>query len=132
MRDGGISGNAAYVYNTQGLSGFTDRLLELSDAASVKQNFDSSAQLDTSTTLNGFAAASVGWIGALRQNITRETTYQGAIVSQSTQALSNATGVNLDDQMAHMLTLENAYQVSAKLLQTINTIYDELFAAIAR
>jgi flagellar hook-associated protein FlgK len=31
-----------------------------------------------------------------------------------------------------MLTLENAYQVSAKLLQTINTIYDELFAAIAR
>jgi flagellar hook-associated protein 1 FlgK len=132
LRDGGISGNAAYIYNTQGLSGFTDRLLELSDAASVKQNFDSSAQLDTSTTLNGFAAASVGWIGALRQNITRETTYQGAIVSQSTQALSNATGVNLDDQMAHMLTLENAYQVSAKLLQTINTIYDELFAAIAR
>ena len=132
LRDGGISGNAAYVYNTQGLSGFTDRLLELSDAASVKQNFDSDAQLDTSTTLNGFAAASVGWIGALRQNITRETTYQGAIVSQSTQALSNATGVNLDDQMAHMLTLENAYQVSAKLLQTINTIYDELFAAIAR
>jgi flagellar hook-associated protein 1 FlgK len=118
LRDGGISGNAAYIYNTQGLSGFTDRLLELSDAASVKQNFDSSAQLDTSTTLNGFAAASVGWIGALRQNITRETTYQGAIVSQSTQALSNATGVNLDDQMAHMLTLENAYQVSAKLLQT--------------
>jgi flagellar hook-associated protein 1 FlgK len=45
LRDGGISGNAAYIYNTQGLSGFTDRLLELSDAASVKQNFDSSAQL---------------------------------------------------------------------------------------
>lgn len=132
LRDGSISGNVAYIYNTQGVTGFTDRLLELSDAASVNQIFDPGAQLDTSTNLSGFAAASVGWIGALRQNIARETTYQGAIVSQSTQALSNATGVNLDDQMAHMLTLENAYQISAKLLQTINTIYDGLFAAVSR
>ncbi len=132
LRDGGISGNASYSYNPQGLSGFTDRLLELRDATSLTQNFDPGAQLDASATLNAFAAASVGWIGAQRQNIARETTYQSAVVSQSSQALSNATGVNLDDQMAHMLTLENAYQVSAKLLQTINTIYDELFAAIAR
>jgi len=34
--------------------------------------------------------------------------------------------------MTQMLTLENAYQASAKVLQTINSIYDTLFSAINR
>ena len=52
------------------------------------------------------------------------------MLTRAAQALSNASGVNLDDEMAHMLSLENAYQASAKLLSTANAMFASLFAAI--
>lgn len=51
-------------------------------------------------------------------------------MTQTTQALSNATGVNLDDQMSQMLALENSYQASARLLETINSLFATLFNAV--
>jgi flagellar hook-associated protein 1 len=32
--------------------------------------------------------------------------------------------------MSQMLALENSYQASAKLLETVNSMFDSLFAAI--
>ncbi|MCX7900102.1 MAG: flagellar hook-associated protein FlgK, partial [Methylocystis sp.] len=70
------------------------------------------------------------WFGAQRQQADNVTTYQNALVSQTAQALSNATGVNVDDQMSQMLALENSYQASAKLLETVNAMFSALFAAV--
>ena len=130
LRDGGISGVPAYIYNTEALTGFTDRLRELAGSIDVAQTYDSMANLDTIGSLKEFMQASVGWIGAQRQNTSRDMTYQSAIVTQTTLTLSNTTGINIDEQMTQMLTLENAFQASAKLIQTINSIYEALFAAI--
>lgn len=130
LRDGGISGGAQYVSNTGGGAGYATRLLELVNATSSSQSFDVAGGLEAETTTSVYAANSNGWIGAHRQLAARGTTYYDALVSQTTQALSNATGVNLDDQMAQMAALENSYQASAKLLQSINGLFDALFAAI--
>jgi flagellar hook-associated protein 1 FlgK len=46
-------------------------------------------------------------------------------------ALSNATGVNLDDEMSRLLDLEHAYQASAKLIATIDNLYQMLFQAVS-
>jgi flagellar hook-associated protein 1 FlgK len=132
LRDGGVSGNPAYVYNTEQLTGFTDRLLELAAAGDVAQIYDARTNLDVIGSLHSFMQSSIGWIGAQRQNASRERTYQNAIVTQTTVTLSSTTGVNIDEQMTQMLTLENAFQASAKLLQTINSVYEALFAAINR
>lgn len=132
LRDGGISGNTAYIYNSERLSGFTDRLRELAGSINVAQNYDTRADLDLNGSLQEFMHASVGWIGAQRQTASRDKTYQSAIVTQTTLTLSNTTGVNIDEQMTQMLTLENAFQASAKLMQTINSIYESLFSAINR
>jgi len=130
LRDGGISGNPAYVYNATGAAGYSGRLLELAGAASAPQSFDHSAGLAGANSLNAIAAASIGWIGAQRKQSDGATTYFDAVVSQTTQALSNETGVNLDDQMSQMLALENSYQASAKLLETVNSLFNALFAAV--
>jgi flagellar hook-associated protein 1 FlgK len=130
LRDGGISGNAAYVYNPSQASAYADRIIELANTAAATQNFDPAAGLGSTGSLSIFSAASNGWISAQRKQIDGAATYYDELVSQTTQALSNATGVNLDEQMSKMLALENSYQASAKLLQVVNSMYDSLFAAI--
>lgn len=132
LRDGGISGNQAFIYNKEGVSGFTERLLQLAGASEVNRTYDAVANLNTNGSLQSFMEASIGWIGAQRQIVSREKTYESAIVTQSTITLSNTTGVNIDEQMTNMLTLENAFQASAKLMQTINAVYESLFSAINR
>lgn len=132
LRDGGISGDPNYIYNSGQASGYSERLLQLAKAAAQRQNFDPAVELGAEASLNGFAAGSIGWLGAQRQQALREVTYNNALADQATVALSNATGVNLDDQMARMLGLENAFQASARLLQTINAVYDALFTALGR
>lgn len=130
LRDGGISGNSAYIYNPSHAPAYAERIIELANTASAMQNFDPLAGLGTTGSLTSFSAASNGWMSAQRKQIDSAATYYDELVSQTTQALSNATGVNLDEQMSKMLALENAYQASAKLLQVVNSMYDSLFSAI--
>lgn len=130
LRDGGVSGDPAYIYNASGGAGYAARLLELVNAASAPQSFDAQAGLAGAVSLDAFSAASNGWLGAERKQIESAKVYIDAVVSQTTQALSNATGVNLDDQMSRMLALENSYQASAKLLATVNSMFDALFSAV--
>lgn len=130
LRDGGISGEAAYVYNASGAAGYAGRLIEVVNAAAAPQSFDAQAALTGTNSLNAFASASIGWLGSQRKQSESAKIYIDAVVSQTMQALSNATGVNLDDQMSRMLALENSYQASAKLLATVNSMFDALFSAV--
>lgn len=132
LRDGGISapGNPAYVYNTSGGKLYTGRIEQLISSLSADQSFDPAAGLNTNTSLTAFASASDGWLSAQKQQAHSADTYQSAMLSQSTQALSNAVGVNLDSQMAKMLELENSYQATAKLISSIDALYTALFNAI--
>lgn len=132
LRDGGVSapGNPAYLYNTAGGASYATRILQLVNAPRAAQGFDPSAALGAAGSLQSTAADSIGWLAAERQQAIKATTYRDAMAAQTTQALSNATGVNLDDQMSQMLALENSYQASAKLLDTINSLFSTLFAAI--
>ena len=57
------------------------------------------------------------------------SSYQSALATQATSALSNATGVNLDAEMTNMLNLENSYASSAKLLTTVNSMFSALLDA---
>lgn len=132
LRDGGISGDPAYIYNLDQASGYGARIVELAEAAARRQNFDPAVEAVAIASLNSVAAEAVGALGALRQQATRDSVYNTALADQATEALSNATGINLDDQMARMLELENAFQAAARLLQTINAVYDALFSAIGR
>ena len=48
------------------------------------------------------------------------------MLNTATTALSNATGVNLDNEMSKMLDLENSYSATAKLISTIDSMFGTL------
>ena len=133
LRDGGISSNgqAPYVYNTSGDTGYSTRLTQLITNLSQPMAFDASPNTGTQTqSVTDFATASASWLGAQVNQASTAASYSAAVQSSATAALSNATGINLDSELSNMLALEQSYQASAKLLTTVNTLYASLFAAI--
>jgi flagellar hook-associated protein 1 len=131
VRDGGIAdpGNSAYTYNTTGSASYTGRIQQLIGQISATQSFDPSAGLGSSSSLADYANASVSWLQGENQQASDASSYQNALVTQATSALSNATGVNLDTEMTNMLNLENTYASTAKLLTTVNSMFSALLQA---
>jgi flagellar hook-associated protein 1 FlgK len=53
------------------------------------------------------------------------------VVLNTLQNKMNATsGVNIDDEMAHLLSLQNAYSANARVMATVKDMYDVLIAAM--
>jgi flagellar hook-associated protein 1 len=134
LRDGGIanavSGTTNYTYNSTNAAGFTTRIQQMISTISATQSFNPAAGAGSSDGLADYAAASASWVQAQYQQSSEQATYSSAIATTASQVLSNATGVNLDDETAHMLSLENSYQTSAKLLTTVNNMFASLLNAV--
>jgi flagellar hook-associated protein 1 FlgK len=128
VRDGSVSapGNPDYTYNVDAQASFTGRISDLLGKLSETISFSSAGGIDTETSIAGYAAASVGWLSAERKNVASEKGYQDALLNTATSALFEATGVNLDSEMSKMLTLEQSYSASAKLIAAI----DDMFSAL--
>jgi flagellar hook-associated protein 1 len=132
LRDGGISGGGAnYTYNTTGAASYTSRIQQMISQISATQSFDPAAGAGGSDSLADYANASVSWVQGQYQQATNQASYSSALATTASQALSNATGVNLDDETSQMLSLENSYQTTAKLLTTANNMFASLLNAVA-
>ncbi len=141
IRDGGINpdtpappaaATSSYTYNKAGNSNaaYSDRLYGLMDAMSFERPFDSSLGLGAKASLQGFASASASWIEAARQSASQQVDYQNTLLGHASEALSNATDVNIDDETAMMLQLEKAYSASAKLISVIDQMLNTLLNAV--
>ncbi len=130
LRDGGING-ASYTYNTTGAAGYSDRLSGLIDQLSAARSFSGTSGLEASASLTDFSTASVGWLEDQRQSTSDTADYQSALLTRVQTALSNAVGVNLDDEYAQQLRLEQSYQASSKLINVVNSLFQALLDAVA-
>ncbi|MGD0633098.1 MAG: flagellar hook-associated protein FlgK [Beijerinckiaceae bacterium] len=136
LRDGDVSGGnatygtTAYTSNTSGDAAYSGLLDSYVTGLGTAQTFDSSSGGIASGTLANYADSSVGWLESNYQTASNAATYKSSVVTTATTALSNATGVNLDDQMSQMLVIEQSYQASAQLLNTVNTMYSSLITAV--
>lgn len=127
LRDGNIASDAAaYTSNTTGAASYATRLNALAATLSATRSFDAASGGAASGSLAGYAASSVSWISAQRQAATNAATSSSALAASATSALSNATGVNLDDQLSAMLDIEHAYQASAQLMNTVKQMFATL------
>ena len=131
MRDGGISIPAIslHLQHDPTSASYTGRIQQLIGQISATQSFDPSAGLGSSSSLSDYANASVSWIQGENQQASDSSSYQNALATQATSALSNATGVNLDAEMTNMLNLENTYASTAKLLTTVTSMFSSLLEA---
>jgi flagellar hook-associated protein 1 len=131
IRDGGIGapGDSDYVYNAGGTSGFGDRLRGLAEMMSQAQAFDPTAGLATSTSVLGLASTSAGWLEGRRSTTHAQLEDREVLGERALSAWQGQVGINLDEEMTTLMSLERSYQASARLIATINQMFDSLFRA---
>ncbi|MBO6538099.1 MAG: flagellar hook-associated protein FlgK [Rhizobiaceae bacterium] len=129
LRDGGANG-AAYVHNTSGGASYADLLLSFDTQIGTAIAFDPTAGISGTVSLSAYSTESASWFSALRSDATRSAENKSALMMRTSEALSNVTGVNIDEEMSLLLDLEHSYQASAKLVQTVDNMLAALLAAV--
>ncbi len=134
LRDGGISapGNPAYTYNSTGAAAFTDRIQSLIAGLNGSQAFDPAAGLGGGGSIASYAEGSLSWVQAGHQQASAQADFHKSVADQASAALANATGVNLDMELSNMLSLENSYGATAKLLTTAQSMFATLMSSVGR
>ncbi len=130
LRDGGTDpANPDYVQNPDGSAGYSTRLQNLIGAISSPRTYDPAANAGNDKSLLDFSAATISSLEAKRQSVTQTNEYNGILASRASDAISNATGVNIDTEMQSLLDLEHSYQASARIISTIDSMLKELLQA---
>ncbi len=127
LRDGGFAGPS---YNPGGEAGFSDRLQEILGKFDDPMVFDIATKTDPTNSLTAFAGSSVSWLEGARKQATSEADSQSVVIGRTAQSLSNATGVNIDEEMQRMLDIERSYGATAKLMSAIDGMLQQLMAVV--
>jgi flagellar hook-associated protein 1 FlgK len=116
-----------FGYTTAGFNGQGDG----NNAISIAQLAQASLAMPDATgtnmdTLGGAYAAMVGALGSAKTesayNLATTTNLQSYLQTQ----ISSVSGVNMDEELANMVTFQNSYQASAKYISTISTLMNTL------
>jgi len=112
--------------NPSGFAAFSDRLLRLGEDFRDVVAFDPAAGIGGPQTLEDFATGSIGWLEGMRATVTDQADTERAILASTAEALSQATGVNLDEEYARQLEIERNFAASGRLIGIIDDMFETL------
>lgn len=96
----------------------------------TQQTFSANSGLNTTATLEAFAANVVSFEASRRNATQTELASQTLIRDTVDQRLKNDSGVNVDQELAFMLQVQNSYQASARVISTIREMMEELLQIV--
>jgi flagellar hook-associated protein 1 FlgK len=106
-------------------------LLALQDLINQTHSFSSAGALPARTVSFGDYAAALYQDVASRGNaIDTSKNAEDARLNLAKQKQSEKEGVNLDEELANMTTLQQAYNAGARVLQVAKELYDELLQVV--
>lgn len=83
-----------------------------------------------SKALGAFATDSISWIESQRRSAAQSLESKNALILRTSSALSNMTGVNIDEELSLLLELEQSYQASARIIKAVDDMLKTLMAAV--
>jgi flagellar hook-associated protein 1 len=89
-------------------------------------SFDPTAGVDSSSSILDFASNSIGWVESQRSAANTAAENTSAALSRSSDAYSNNTGVNLDEELTLLMDIEQSYKAGTKILSAV----DEMLQAL--
>jgi flagellar hook-associated protein 1 FlgK len=136
LRDGGYDvdglgvASTDYLGNPNGDAGYSGLLDQYVQKFDEDQPFDEDTLLDASATIADYATGSVGWLEQYISEGAAAKDNKSAQLSRVTEALSNTTGVSLDEEMSLMLDLEQSYRASSKLVSAVDQMMQSLLDSV--
>ena len=83
----------------------------------------------TSTTLGSYVGQVIGNAATIAAAATSNASDQSALLTQMQKQYSSVTGVNMDSELSTLVVYQNAYSASARVISTIQSMYQALMAA---
>jgi len=90
-----------------------------------------SAASPYSGTVSSFIGQVLSTQGAAAASAKSLSDGQDVVVNSLQQSFNSASGVNIDNEMSNLLTLQNAYSANARVLTTANQMFNTLLQAVA-
>ncbi len=112
--------------NPGGSSAFSTRLFGLIDAVEAPRAFAVDAELAQPTDIMDFASQSISWLEGRRASVEEDVQRERALFETASDALSRATGVNLDDEFALQLQIERNFAAASRLIGIIDEVFESL------
>ena len=94
------------------------------------RNFLSTGIALTSVSYSGMMTGVVGNSISGAKQISEQAKFDSDSLDMSTQRYQSDTGVNLDEEIANLQVLQNAYAASARLLTVVQEMFDTLEQAV--
>ena len=82
-------------------------------------------------TIGGIAATLVASQAQDSSTTSSKADNEQAVQSALASKLSSHSGVNMDDEMSHMIQLQNSYGANAKIISTIQSMWTQLLQAVS-
>jgi flagellar hook-associated protein 1 len=113
---------------TQAQSGDNSTVLGFINALQQGQSYDTTTGVPGTMTLSTAASQIAGTQQVASSTWSSLNTTRTQETQQAQSALSNATGVNVDDEMQRLLLVQHTYEASAQVLQAAAKMLDTLNA----
>ena len=84
----------------------------------------------SSMSLNDFTSRIIATQANLASSATADQTYRNDVKTEVTARQSSLESVNLDDELSNMMTYQQAYNASARMLTTVQAMFDALMKAV--
>jgi flagellar hook-associated protein 1 FlgK len=127
-----LDGSATPTTGSQVLvSGSSTIINNLYDALTDSTDFASAGGLSATTgSFADYAAAIVANVAS--KSSQAATTYTAKATAQATYAnsLSSQSGVNIDEETAHISSLQNKYAAASQLISVVNSMFSSLITAM--
>jgi flagellar hook-associated protein 1 FlgK len=94
------------------------------------RNFLSTGIALTSVSYSGMMTGVVGNSITGAKMLSDQAKFDSDALNMSTQRYQSDTGVNLDEEIANLQVLQNAYAASARLLTVVQEMFDTLQNAV--
>lgn len=78
------------------------------------------------TSLSGYAGTILSYNSAITSAAESQLEYEGFLNQDITTRVLSESGVNIDEELSNMVIFQNAYQASARIVQTANEMFDTL------
>ena len=102
--------------------------IALQNVGTAQQSFAAVSNLSAQvSTLSDYAGAFYQDVATRSNASTAAASAQSDRLQEAQSRQSQKSGVNLDEELSHMMTYQQAYNAGARMLQTVQQLYDTLF-----
>ncbi len=113
-------------------NGNAKAFLNIQAEAFVGRQLLPDGSMTAGATINDAYASSMSEIGSRVQSATYLSSVSTTVATNAEASRAGQAGVNLDEEASRLMQFQQGYQAAAKVMQTAQTLFDELMRIAAR